>query len=319
VRHIRGKRVLITGAAAGIGRALAVRFAQEGAALHLVDIDETGLKETVRQVQRHEVDCSHTTADLAVPQHIDRTVTDVLVERDGVDVLINNAGITYYGPTVRMTSDQWERLLAVNYLAPIRLTQRLLPTLLANAESHIVNVSSIYGFLTTSRCVAYHATKFGLAGFSDALRMELSRYGLGVTTLCPGFVRTNIYQGALRHKADRRIPTPPKWLTVSTERVAEEAVRAVRRNRRLAMVGLFTRFAYHTTRLFPGFLDLLYRFQRRRHYSGHTSPRTPDLPEALTAPTMQTYRPSDASSSESARAASSQSDSLIPESMFDAA
>lgn len=268
MRRIRGKRVLITGGASGIGRALGERFARHGAALHLLDIDHAALERTVRQHRRRGVQCTATVCDLAHLEEIDRVVEELHSEYRPVDILINNAGLTYYGPTLRMTEAQWERLLAVNFLAPVRLTRRLLPTLLTRPEPHVLNISSLYGFLVTPRSIAYHASKYGLIGFSDALRAEYSRYGLGVTTLCPGFVRTPIYDSAMRPPNEGTIPRPPRWVTITPRRVAETAVRAIRRNRRLATVGWLAGIAYHVTRLFPGFLDAVYRLQRRREIRG---------------------------------------------------
>ena len=98
------------------------------------------------------------------------------------------AGVAYYGATLDMTAEQWERIMAVNLLAPIQLIRALLPTLIAQDEAHVVNVGSIFGLVPLRKGAAYQTSKFGLVGLSAALRAEYGR-DIGVTALCPGFVR----------------------------------------------------------------------------------------------------------------------------------
>jgi len=265
LRRIRGKNVLITGAASGIGRAMAVRFGAEGADVQLLDLDERKLRIVVDEVRRTGAHCNGTVCDLADEDSLETAVSDLLDTCGHVDILVNNAGITYYGPTVQMTQRQCERLLAVNFLAPVRLTQRLLPTLLSRPESHVLNISSMYGLFVTPRCSSYHATKYGLVGYSEALRAEFLRFGMGVTTMCPGYVQTELYETAMRHK-ERKIPRPPRLFSTTAEKVAEKAVKAVLRNRRLVLATPLAHLACYLGRLFPGLLDLIYRIGPRKRY-----------------------------------------------------
>ena len=117
------------------------------------------------------------------------TVAEMLSRSDGVDILVNNAGITYYGNVERMAADHWDRLMRVNLLSHIQFTRELLPSLFARQEAHVLNVCSVLGLVGMPKVTAYCASKFGMVGFSEALRNELGRQGLGVTALCPGFVR----------------------------------------------------------------------------------------------------------------------------------
>jgi short-subunit dehydrogenase len=265
MRCIQGKIVVITGAASGIGKAMAHRFARAGARLHLIDVDELSLRAVLGELTSRGADCSHTICDLGELGEVQFAIQHTLSRRRHIDLLINNAGISYYGPTTEMTDAQCEQLLAVNFLAPIRLTRGLLPVLLSRAESHVVNVSSMYGFVVTPRSAAYHASKYGLLGFSDSLRAEFARYGLQVTTLCPGYVRTRLYE-TIMHPANRNIPQPPWYLTTSPEAVAGRAFRAVQRNQRLVTVTPLARIAYDLSRFFPGLFDRLYRLGRRKPF-----------------------------------------------------
>jgi short-subunit dehydrogenase len=181
-----------------------------------------------------------------------------------VDILINNAGVAYYGPTHHMTPQQWQWVLAVNLHAPIQFTHELLPVLLDRDEAHILNLASIAGLVAGGRFCAYHVTKFGLVGFSEALRAEYGRQGLGVTALCPGPVQTNLYRSAACGHKSKQTPTPPSWICTTPERVAEKAIRAIRRDRGLVLVSPLAYLLYYAKRLVPGLLDRLQNIGRRR-------------------------------------------------------
>src|SRR5262249_46639836 len=151
-------------------------------------------------------------------------VTSIRQHSDYIDILVNNAGVAYYGATDRMCADRWNWLLAINLLAPIQLTREWLPVLLTRPEAHVLNVCSIAGLVACAKLPAYHTSKYGLVGFSESLRAEYSARGLGVTALCPGFVRTNLFQAAPNGHNGKPIRVPPRWLCTSPEKIAARAV-----------------------------------------------------------------------------------------------
>ena len=205
MRIIRGKKALITGAASGIGRAIALALAQEGADVFLVDINEDGLADVAREIGRHGTKVVTATCDLSDPAQIEALTANLRRRWNGLNILVNNAGITYYGHTHLMTGAQWNRIMAVNLLAPIQLTHKLLPLLLTAGEAHILNVSSMFGLATWRKTAAYQTSKFGLVGFSAALRAEYCSDSFGVTALCPGFVRSSLLKAGETDKADRQL------------------------------------------------------------------------------------------------------------------
>ena len=255
---------MVTGAASGIGRAIALALADRGANVYLVDVDATGLAEVAWEVRQRGAAALIDQCDLALAGDVSRTVDSLLRSWGTLDILVNNAGIAYYGPTERMTAAQWDRLLAVNLLAPIPLTRLLLPSLLARPESHLLNVCSIAGLVASGRLAAYHVSKFGLVGFSESLRAEYGRRGLGVTALCPGLVETNIFRAAINGRPNKPVPTPPCWLCTTPEAVARRAVRAIRRNEGLVLVTWMAHVLWRLKRFAPGLLDFAQRFGRRR-------------------------------------------------------
>lgn len=264
MREIRGKTVLVTGAASGIGRAISLRLAAEGATLFLIDIDENGLAETAIESRKHGVEVVTRRCNVAEPREVSAAVAEALSRWDGVDILVNNAGITYYGKVERMAADHWDRLMRVNLLSHIQFTRELLPSLLARREAHVLNVCSVLGLVGMPKVTAYCASKFGMVGFSEALRNELGREGLGVTALCPGFVRTNLFTNAPLDAKVEEHKIPPKAITTTPERVANAAVKAIYRNRRLVVMEPFARLMYATKRFAPWILDGIFHLGRRK-------------------------------------------------------
>ncbi len=265
MKSIRGKQALITGAASGIGKALALALAREGADLFLLDVDEAGLAEVVAEVAALKVRALGHTCDLTDPLAISAAVADVLARWGHVDILINNAGVAFYGPTHKMTAEQWDWLLAINLHAPIQLTRELLPVLMERPEAHVLNVCSIAGLVAGGRFAAYHVSKFGLVGFSEALRAEYGRKGIGVTALCPGPVRTKLYQSAQSGKGSSKpVPEPPRWICTTETKVAEKAIKAIRKNHRLVLLTPLAHLLYQTKRFAPWLLDLLNQMGRKK-------------------------------------------------------
>jgi short-subunit dehydrogenase len=273
MKTIRGKKAVITGAAGGIGRAIALALASEGADLHLLDIDDANLADTVEEARKIGVDATGSHCDLAHPQEITATVEAILKRWRDVDILVNNAGVAYYGPTDRMTASQWDWLLSVNLRAPIQLTHELLPTLLDQPEAHILNVCSVGGLIALAKIAVYHTTKFAMVGFSNSLRAEYVRRGLGVTALCPGITRTNILKSTANGQPTKPLPVPPRWMTASPEYVAAQAVKAIYRNHVVVVVPPLAKVLWYVQRLSPGLWAWLARVpgKRRRRFS----PRLP--------------------------------------------
>jgi len=269
MRTLRNKSALVTGAASGIGRAIALQLAREGVDLFLLDIDEEGLAEVISVVKRERTQHQQINAigrrcDVSEPAQITASVAHILDRWGGVDLLVNNAGITYYGQTAEMTAEHCERLLAINLHAPIHFTRELLPTLLERPEAHVLNVASFFGLIGTRRLAAYTASKFGLVGFSESLRAEYGRTGLGVTALCPGFVDTNLFATAPLGLDRQQHKLPPSWMLTTPEKIAARAVKAIYRNQAQVVMQPYAKLAHLGKRFFPGLLDWAHHLSRKR-------------------------------------------------------
>ncbi|MCA9065722.1 MAG: SDR family oxidoreductase, partial [Planctomycetaceae bacterium] len=202
--------------------------------------------------------------DLTSPAAISQATAQALREFGGVDLLINNAGVAYYGRTDLMTAEQWDWVMRVNLIAPVQITQELLPHLITRPDPHIVNMCSISGLVAGGRFAAYHTTKFGLVGLTEALRAEYGRRGIGVTAICPGPVQTNLYRNAAAGDAEKGVPDPPRWMCVSPERVALLTLKAIRRNRRQVLITPTAHFLFQLKRFVPWLIDGINQFSRRK-------------------------------------------------------
>jgi len=198
VAFFKNKRVWITGASSGIGEALALAFAQQGAHLILSARKEQEL---------HRVAAAATAAgavstlvqplDLAQHDSIPNTAEKVLRQVGKVDVLINNGGISQRALALDTTLDVDKKLMNVNYFGTIALTKALLPTMLTHQLGHIVTVTSLTGKFGSPYRSSYAAAKHALHGFFDSLRAELGHTPIRVTLICPGFIKTNVSVNAL--------------------------------------------------------------------------------------------------------------------------
>ena len=188
---LNGRVAIVTGAASGIGRAIALSLARRGCHVALADIDEAGLDATASlignrvRVTRHRLDVADSDAVARFPD-------EVLAAHGGVDVLVNNAGVALGGTFEQIAPDEFDWLMAINFTGVVSMTRAFLPLLKARPDAQIVNLSSLFGLIAPPGQTAYSAAKFAVRGFSQALRHELQAEcsRVGVTVVHPGGGRT---------------------------------------------------------------------------------------------------------------------------------
>jgi short-subunit dehydrogenase len=203
MKSVRDKRVLVTGAAMGMGRLFAERaLAEQASAVVLWDVNESALDDTLTELADGPVEVSGYVVDVTDPAAVAGTAAAVLDDLGGVDVLVNNAGI------VRGNRYFWETDLErdtkltidVNTLGPMYVAHAFLPAMIAEpGECRMLNLASAAGFTPNPRMAVYAASKWAVIGWSDSLRLELKQAGLDhvkVTTVCPYYVRTGMFEGA---------------------------------------------------------------------------------------------------------------------------
>lgn len=237
------KTVLVTGAGGGIGRALAIEAASKGFCLILAGRTQATLEQTRSECPGAEVRC--VVADVTTPEG---RAAIVYAVGGSLDILINNAGVLSVGHISDMSDTDLEQMTTTNLVAPMALTRDLLPAL-RRANGRIVNIGSVFGDIAYPFFAGYSATKFGLRGFSDALRRELSGAGVGVTYIAPRATRTAAESafGALIGPLDMKLDT--------AEAVASQAWTAILKGKRESFPKGPERFFVKVQRLFPSLVD----------------------------------------------------------------
>jgi NAD(P)-dependent dehydrogenase (short-subunit alcohol dehydrogenase family) len=198
-----GRVSVVTGAASGIGRALALELGARGSDLAICDVDEEGLRETAARVERLGRKVSSERLDVADREAVHAFAQRTLDTHGGVDAVINNAGVSLTTTISEMSYEDFEWIVGVNFWGVIHGTKAFLPHLVERGDGWIVNVSSVFGIIAFPSQSAYNATKFAVRGFTESLRQELE--GTGVTACCvhPGGIRTNIVRlGRFHHTHD---------------------------------------------------------------------------------------------------------------------
>jgi NAD(P)-dependent dehydrogenase (short-subunit alcohol dehydrogenase family) len=244
-----GRVAAITGAGSGIGRALALALAREGARLALSDVDEAGLSETARDVAALGAACTTARVDVADRDAVFAWAEGCVREHGQVNVAINNAGVALAAPAESTRREDFDWLMGINFWGVVHGTQAFLPHLRASGEGHLVNLSSVFGLVAMPTQAAYNASKFAVRGYTEALRMELELEGarVGVTCVHPGGVATAIARSQridpaitrmtgedierFRARSDRLIHR------TTPEAAARQILAGVRRNARRVLVG----------------------------------------------------------------------------------
>lgn len=206
MRALRDRVVVVTGAAAGIGRGLAEAFADQGARLVLADLDAAGLEATRRGLATAEASCSVVT-DVTDPASVEALADRAFSIRGDVAVLCNNAGVAAGGIVWEQSLEDWHWMFAANVMGIVHGLRSFVPRLLAQgAPAHIVNTASMIGLLTAPGLGAYGASKHAALAISEALRHDLAARGasVGVSVLCPGPVATRIHEERTRPRDARR-------------------------------------------------------------------------------------------------------------------
>jgi all-trans-retinol dehydrogenase (NAD+) len=224
---IAGRRALITGAASGLGKQIALRLAEKGARVVGWDIDEPRLDALRGELARHGDGHATYRCDVTRREEVYATAEQVRAQVGPVDILVNNAGVVSGTRFLDVTDAQVERTMAVNTMALFWTTRAFLPAMIGKGSGHLVTIASAAGLIGVSGLADYCASKFAAVGFDEAMRVELKRVAPGVrtTVVCPYFIDTGMFAG---------VRTRFSWLLpiLKEGKVARAVVRAIQRNRR---------------------------------------------------------------------------------------
>jgi NAD(P)-dependent dehydrogenase (short-subunit alcohol dehydrogenase family) len=270
----QGRTAVVTGAASGIGRALATELARRGADLAISDVDREGLDQTARvcsgegtKVESYRLDVADRGAFVAHAGEVAETF-------GAVHLVFNNAGVAVAGTIEETTFEDFDWLLGINLMGVIHGSKAFLPHLIASGDGHLVNISSVFGLIAPAYNGAYCTAKFGVRGFTEALRQEMTIAGhpVQVHTVCPGGIRTNIARHArmkpsVQAASSDRNPAEDfdRIARTQPERAARSILAGVEAGRARILVGPDAHLIAAIPRVFGArYIDMFGRAARRR-------------------------------------------------------
>jgi short-subunit dehydrogenase len=261
MKDFNKKVVVVTGASSGIGEALALAFAREGATLVLTARDAERLAAVEKQCRAAGAEAWTQRADVTDEAQVQALAQAVAGRHGAADLLVNNAGVVMSGLVVDVEAADWIRLHQINVMGVVHGCRAFLPRMIERGQGgHVVNMASAAGLVGLSGMGTYSATKFALVGLSESLRAEMRRHRIGVSVICPSYVKTPIegkvkIVGALDNERTRaRIAQTFAKNSVTAEHVAARTLDAIRQDRAVTPVGRDAKLGYAFKRLAPGLL-----------------------------------------------------------------
>ncbi|HET6584633.1 MAG TPA: SDR family oxidoreductase [Nannocystaceae bacterium] len=261
-----GKLVVVTGGSRGLGLNLAREFARRGARVVICARDADELERAARTLAHEGLEVYPQVCDVSVRAAAEKMVAEIEAQHGAVDVLVNNAGLLYFGPATAMTHLDLRTAMDTNFWGAVHTIEAVLPTMLARRDGRIVNICSVGGVSPVPHMLPYSASKAALNGYSLGLNYDLAREGISVTTVHPFVMRTGgpingTYRGSARRGLYQALAFADSHLlfSVSPQRVARKVVRAAANRETIVFIGWRTRLVAAMQGMLPRPLAAVYR------------------------------------------------------------
>ena len=269
-RYFRDKVAIVTGGAAGIGKGLAVELGRYGAKVVIADIDGAKTERTAEELRGQGYAVMARVIDVAKAESVQSVLDDAIGAWGRVDYMFNNAGISLGGNLEDLRTEHWQTIIGVNLWGVIHGSSSAYRIMLRHGRGHIINVASLAG-IVPSLGAPYSTTKHAVVGFSQSLRMEAMPKGVNVSVVCPGFVRTGIYEKTVNVSDQDHLEKARQWLSTakmaSIEESAKEILEGVIRNKGIITVTPFARNTWRLYRLFPELFMKFFALKSQNRYA----------------------------------------------------
>ena len=254
MKNLNEKVVALTGAGSGIGRCLAIQLSQLGTHLSLADVDEEGLKETKALLSKDIIVSTHL-VDVADREQVYAWAEETIKAHGHVDCIINNAGVAFTASIEEINYKDFDWVFKIVFYGVLYGTKAFLPYLKNRPDAHIVNISSVNGFIATPRNGAYACAKHAVKALNQTLQQELKNTSVNVTSVHPGGVRTNIARNSGSDDSEEiqqeRIVGFDQIAGTSAEKAATIIIKSILKNRKRQLVGVDAMVIDVLSRLFP--------------------------------------------------------------------
>ncbi|MGB0938156.1 MAG: SDR family oxidoreductase [Colwellia sp.] len=264
--QFKNKVAVITGAASGIGYALATKLAEQGCHLVLVDRNEEQLVKVQEEVSSKGIRCLIKNVDVANSEAFKELATEVNSTFDSVDLLFNNAGVSLIDTVENQSLEDFHWLMNINFWGVVHGVNAFLPSLKKSEQAHIVNVSSLFGLLSLPLQSAYNASKFAVRGFTESLKMEMAGTNVNVHCVHPGGIKTNITNSAKISSAhvekSKIIADFNKHAKTTSEQAAEVILNGLVKKQRRILIGGDAKLLDRVVRWFPNTYEKILGFEK---------------------------------------------------------